>query len=336
MQKNRETLLTFFAILLFVVFSGAALFGVMAKDKETAPLAGNREKQNQCNDCHEIRPEVLTWQISSHSKIPCTKCHEVEPAKYQTKTDRKSVNKPIRISNAIPNSVCEQCHTSNRVTTASGDLIIPHEKHSAAGVLCVKCHSGVVHARIADRDLKFEGVPVSYELWDLEVARRVATKPYLQPSMWTCIACHRQAKVTRRCSACHTEIISLPSHENPTWSSQHGKSAQANVGECTKCHVTPGLPKFISPSTGNTAADFARAQQFCYSCHLLRPQMHEKSMIPIHPVKAAERGLQNCLTCHNREKPKAGEKVTATYCNQCHWMQSPPQTQTPAPTTSSP
>jgi hypothetical protein len=159
------------------------------------------------------------------------------------------------------------------------------------------------------------------EKWDIDTARKVSTKYYRQPSMWTCINCHKQVNVTRRCSACHTTIPSLPSHDSPAWKSQHGKTARSAIGECTKCHVTPGQPKFVSPSTGDQAADFAQAQEFCSNCHLQRPEMHENSMVPVHPGKVGERGLPNCLTCHDKEQPKPDAKVTGTYCNQCHWLQ---------------
>lgn len=320
MRERREPLLAIGAIILFIVFFGVAFTRVTAKEVKE-PVKQADKPPGQCTGCHEMQPEILTWQISSHSRIACTTCHNINPADYKTKHDKQSFKKPIKISDAIPNTVCEQCHTANRQATVSGDLIIPHDRHAAAGVFCVKCHSGVVHAKIADRGLTEKGELSNYKSWNLDVARQVATKPYLQPSMWTCINCHKQLNITRRCNACHTAIPNLPSHDQPTWKAAHGKIARANIGECTKCHVTPGRPKFATPSTGDIAADFARAQEFCSSCHLTRPEMHEKSMIPVHPGKAAERGIQNCLACHNPEQPKPNARVTGTYCNQCHWLQ---------------
>ncbi|MHB9094892.1 MAG: cytochrome c3 family protein [Eubacteriales bacterium] len=318
MQDRRKTILAICGILLFLVFFAVAFSSVTAKDSKSSSKQGNSQDDNKsCTGCHEMNPEVATWQVSSHSKIPCTACHQVKPSDFQAQHDSQSFTKPIKMTDAIPSNVCEQCHSPNRVATTSGDLIIPHDRHAAAGVACVKCHAGVVHGKIAERGSAADG---KYESWDQDFAKKQATMYYREPSMWTCIGCHRQLKVTRRCGACHTEIPSLPSHDNPTWKSDHGKSARADIGGCTKCHVTPGSPTFVTPSTGDKAADFARAQEFCYSCHLQRPAMHENSMIPVHPSKVAQRGIQNCLTCHNPDPPKPEAKVTGTYCNQCHWL----------------
>ena len=321
MQDRRKTILAISGILLFLVFFAVAYSSVTAKDDKQPPQqAKSQDKNSGCTGCHEMSPEVLTWQISSHSKIACTACHNVKPEDFQGKHDSQSFSKPIKMQDTVPNSMCEQCHSPNRVATPSGDLIIPHDKHATAGVACVKCHSGVVHAKIADRGLTTDSEQTKYSSWDQTMAQKAATRYYLQPNMWTCINCHRQLSVTRRCNACHTAIPSLPSHEKPTWKAEHGKMARANIGDCTKCHVIPGGPQFVTPSTGDKATDFARAQDFCYSCHLQRPAMHESSMIAIHPGKVATRGIQNCLTCHNANQPKPGDKVTGTYCNQCHWL----------------
>ena len=208
------------------------------------------------------------------------------------------------------------------MTSPSGDLKIPHEKHLKAGVTCVTCHNGVVHAKISERGLTSKGELSDYNAWNLDVVKKVTTKFYIQPSMWTCIRCHKQLDVTRKCGACHTTIPTLPSHDKPTWKAQHGITARTKIADCTKCHATPDVPVFITPSTGDKAADFARAQDFCFKCHLERPQMHEKSMLQIHPEKVIERNLQNCLTCHNKEQPAQGAKVSKVYCLQCHWSKN--------------
>lgn len=320
MKERRDTFVVIFGVLLFLILAAIAISTVTAKEvKNSSKEANPEEASNLCINCHEMRPEYYTWKVSSHSKFACTTCHGKDPISYTVKHDKQSFAKPIKIVEAIPDSVCQQCHSPNRLVDPPGDLIIPHDKHAAAGVACVKCHSGVVHAKIAERGLTESGELSDYKAWNDNAAQKAATKYYLQPDMWTCIECHKSLNQTRKCGACHTQIPALPSHDQPSWKAEHGKIARTNIGECTKCHVTPGTTSSITPSSGDPATDFAQAQSFCYSCHLKRPEMHETSMIRIHPDKAAERGVLNCLTCHNREQPKAEDKVTGTFCNQCHW-----------------
>ncbi|HWJ03954.1 MAG TPA: cytochrome c3 family protein [Verrucomicrobiae bacterium] len=314
-------------ILVAGILTGRYFVAEKTAAKEPAPATQQGPPANpsdECAQCHEMKPEVLTWEISAHDKFACTVCHtNKKAADYEGKHQSQAYSKPIKSFDAIPNDTCLQCHSSNRVTSPTGDLQIPHEKHLKAGVTCVKCHYGVVHAKIAERNVtSILPDPNDYEAWNKDIAKKVATKEYILPSMWTCIDCHKQANVTRKCGACHTTIPTLPSHDQPTWKLEHGRTARNDVGVCAKCHTTPGLPTFITPSTGDKATDFARAQEFCYKCHLQRPEMHEKTMVPLHPKIFAKRGIQNCQTCHDMKQPQANEKVPKTYCNQCHWFQN--------------
>ncbi len=309
MRKYWIKLVTVLVVLTLVAIVTARYFAL------STSANNNQNKQNQaaqtsnpageCAQCHEMRPEVLTWQVTAHEKFACTVCHVNKKASdYVGKHQSQAYSKLIKIIDSIPNSVCLQCHaqSSNRTSSPTGDLRIPHEKHLDAGVSCIKCHYGVAHAKIAERDLSaILTDPTNYEAWTIDIARKVATKPYILPSMWSCIDCHKQAKVTRKCGACHTTIPTLPSHDQPTWRSEHGKYARNDLQECINCHAAPGVPTFIPQSTGDKATDFARAQQFCSNCHLKKPEMHEKSMVPIHPKMVAERGPQDCVTCHNLE-----------------------------------
>lgn len=334
MRKHWIKVVVVLGVLLLVFLLTARYYVSVAKAaKQSASQANPGQTAalaDECAQCHEMRPEVLTWQISAHDRFSCTTCHvDKKAVDYVGKHQNQSFSKPIKVIDAIPNLVCLKCHSSNRVTSPSGDLKIPHEKHLAANVTCVKCHYGVVHAKIAERDLSGIVDPNNYDAWNMDVAKKVAIKTYIQPSMWTCIECHKQVNVTRKCGACHTTIPTLPSHDKPTWRAEHGITARNDVEVCTKCHTTPDKPTFVTVSTGDKAADFARAQEFCYKCHLQRPQMHEKSMVPIHPSLVSKRGIQNCLTCHDTKQPKPDEMVPRIYCNQCHWYKDGESTAKP-------
>jgi hypothetical protein len=327
-RKHWIKVLAVLGVLLVVSLLTARYYVAVAKNAKPTVTQTNASQalsdSNECTQCHEMKPEVLTWQISAHEKFACTVCHVNKKASdYVGKHQSQAFTFPIKSNEAIPNSVCLKCHSANRVTSPAGDLKIPHDKHLNAGLLCVSCHFGVVHGKIAERDLSGVVDVNNFDAWNLDIAKKVATQAYIRPSMWTCINCHKKANVTRKCTACHTTIPSLPSHDNPTWKSNHGQTARQDIGACISCHATPDQPNFVSPSTGDKAADFARKQVFCYTCHLQRPQMHEKSMIPIHPSLIAKRGgTSSCLTCHDANQPKPEENVTKFYCNQCHWDKS--------------
>ena len=276
------------------------------------------ESAGECGQCHAMRPEIATFQLTSHNKFECTVCHNVKASDY-TETIPAS---PIKIKTTIGSDTCKQCHSANRAYSPSGDLIVPHERHDKAGVSCTDCHSGIAHANIAEREITTKEGFDDLAKWSLKIAEKVVTKYYSQPSMWTCIGCHKKKEITRACSACHTKISGLPSHESETWQRVHGITGRQNIGECTKCHSIPGEQKFVTPSTGDQAADFARANRFCYSCHIVKPKYHGNAMLSDHPEFAKERGLQNCLACHNSVEPKHSENIAPTFCNQCHWFKS--------------
>ncbi len=330
MRKHWIKLVAVLVVLLLVAIVTARYFVISTSVAKTsaAPTQSGQsaDPAGECAQCHEMRPEVLTWQVTAHDKFACTVCHvNKKAANYVGKHQSQDYSKPIKIVDTVPNSVCLSCHTSaeNRTSSPSGDLKIPHQKHIDAGVACVKCHYGVVHAKIAERDLtSILPDPSNYEAWTPDIAKKVATKEYILPSMWTCIDCHKVAGVSVKCGTCHTTIPTLPSHDQPTWKTEHGKYARNDLQECINCHATPGVPTFIAQSTGDKAADFARAQQFCYSCHTTRPEFHQKNMVPIHPALVAQLGPQNCLTCHDLKQPGPDEKVPRVYCNQCHWFNS--------------
>lgn len=109
-------------------------------------------------------------------------------------------------------------------------------------------------------------------------------------------------------------------HAGSQWSTTHGQTGRQNVNTCTGCHYDDANKKFFTPSTKDEIADYARANSFCYNCHLKRPASHGSSWMAIHTSAARSKGLLNCFTCHDKNEP--GANVTGTYCNTCHWFQS--------------
>lgn len=282
--------------------------------------------KNECSECHEMWPEVATWQTSVHTRIACTTCHVgVTAADFKAAHDSGSFAKPITIqTKKVDNKVCTDCHAmNNRDATPLPDLIIPHDKHDKAKVGCLDCHRFIAHGNIGERKVTTRTEFSNYDQWNPDMAKKAAPGVMRRPNMFVCINCHEGRNVTTKCSACHywPDRATLPSHEDPQWRTIHGKAGRADVNNCAKCHYDKESKKFATPSTGDIIADFARANSYCYGCHLKRPANHDAQWMGKHATFAKERGLLNCFACHDRNQPAAN--VTGTYCNTCHWFTTP-------------
>ncbi|MHB9093652.1 MAG: hypothetical protein ACYC21_03180 [Eubacteriales bacterium] len=290
----------------------------------------NAIAKNECSECHEMWPEVTTWQTSVHAKVPCTTCHTgVTAADFKAAHDG-GFQKPIATRNKpVSDEVCRGCHAmQNRLATLLPDLIAPHERHEAGKVQCLACHRFTTHGNIAERKVTNRPEYANYDQWNPVMAEKAAPQVMRRPNMFVCINCHEGRKVTTKCAACHyyDDRKSLPSHEDAQWKVVHGKAGRADVNNCAKCHYDKESQKFATPSTGDVIADFARANSYCYGCHLKRPATHDGQWMSKHATFAKQRGTPNCFACHDKNQP--GANVTGTYCNTCHWFANTPP---PAP-----
>jgi nitrate/TMAO reductase-like tetraheme cytochrome c subunit len=154
-----------------------------------------------CASCHEMAPEYSTFTASAHNQISCVQCH-IKPGFTNMITHKmKSVKEvyyhvtgvPEQIvqtqEEAVSNENCLQCHSKNRLVTASGDLKVNHKGHIEEDIPCITCHAGVVHAKMATRGINVEEVRGK---WTVESAEKLMEKKYLRPNMGTCIDCHDQ------------------------------------------------------------------------------------------------------------------------------------------------
>ncbi|CAH2716867.1 hypothetical protein BACCIP111895_04055 [Neobacillus rhizosphaerae] len=152
-----------------------------------------------CSSCHEMAPEYSTYTASAHNNISCVQCH-IKPGFTNMITHKvKSMKEvyyhvtgvPKQIvqteEEAISNENCLQCHSKNRLVTASGDLKVNHKGHIEKDVPCISCHAGVVHAKIVARGINTEEVRGH---WTKENAEKLMEEKYLRPNMGTCIDCH--------------------------------------------------------------------------------------------------------------------------------------------------
>ncbi len=297
-------------------------------EQASAPANNTDDKsvaQTDCTSCHEMWPEITTWQTSVHANVPCLTCHKgYDPNQNKGAHDSGAFAKPIKVKNAVSDEACRSCHAmQNRDATLLPDLIAPHAKHEGGKVPCLACHRFVTHGNIAERKVTTRAQFSDYSQWTPDTAKKAAPGVFRRPNMFVCINCHEQRKVTTKCAACHyyPDRKSLPSHEDPTWRSIHGKSGRADVNNCAKCHYDKESQKFATPSTGDIIADFARANTYCYGCHNKRPANHDGQWMAKHPQMATSKGLPNCFACHDKNQP--GANVTGTYCNTCHWFTTP-------------
>lgn len=152
-----------------------------------------------CSSCHEMAPEYTTYTASAHNQISCVQCH-IKPGVTNMLTHKvKSLKEvyyhvtgvPEQIvqteEEAVSNENCLQCHSKNRLVTASGDLKVNHKGHIEKDIPCITCHEGVVHAKIASRGINIEEARGE---WTKKNAEKLAEEKYLRPNMGTCIDCH--------------------------------------------------------------------------------------------------------------------------------------------------
>ncbi|GAW93578.1 cytochrome c3 family protein, partial [Calderihabitans maritimus] len=327
---------------LFIMVAGFFLFSIGASIVALQATS----QADFCATCHEMRPEYVTWKASAHNTVSCVKCH-IEPGldnfvRHKIESLRQlyvhfteSYTLPITIpyGKEIENEVCMQCHSVKRVVTPSGDITLPHYRHAEKGILCVDCHEGVAHGRIAKRQLTLDG---NFEAWTEATGRAQMIDKYTKPRMVTCMECHRSKGIDTGCDACHKKLGDPESHQVANWLTTHGKLAEKDLENCKKCHSYANVELNLEDPIGgtvNAAAEYARRNPFCGDCHSRRPPSHRRDDWLIEHAAAAEPDSSSCLVCHNVGKPTAAGKTTKTYCNQCHtgqhrgnWRQQHPVT----------
>lgn len=300
-----------------------------------------------CSTCHNMTPEYVTWQSTSHANIACTDCHippgvgnliihKVEAMKELYLYFTNSYETPLKMTSKIENSQCEQCHSiETRNFTTSGDLIIPHLQHlnsKLIKVYCVDCHAGVVHGKVAERGATATENKATalhdgdLNAWTLADGKAQTAVDFTKPDMDTCIACHVKVsstvghgKPSIKCETCHSTIKTPDNHSNKAqWLSQHGKDAEKDINVCKSCH-SYGM-KVNKVQMENTAAAYAWGNSFCRSCHSQPPATHKRAdWRQTHRFDVQKKGPTNCQACHNLSTTKYAVNPPASKtCAQCH------------------
>ncbi|WP_240035307.1 cytochrome c3 family protein [Neobacillus notoginsengisoli] len=288
---NRWKLL--FATLALLIVGGGGFGGVLAFTNSPT----------FCKSCHEMQPEFATFEASAHSQISCVQCH-IQPGAVNMLTHKMKSMKEVYYhltgipeqivqtpGEAIPNISCQQCHTTNRLVTASGDLMVNHKKHIDEGIPCITCHAGVAHGKIADRKLNTEK---DRHLWTADNAEKLMTKEYMDPNMGTCIDCHD--KVNKGQKPWEDVAYSLPRQV------EHG-SSKVETADANKAENTGKSQQIILQAIGMQHEDVKLSME-CSTCHkeVDTPATHKRDKWKVQHGETAYKNVDQCVNCHKDTK----------------------------------
>jgi nitrate/TMAO reductase-like tetraheme cytochrome c subunit len=306
-----------------------------------------------CSSCHEMAPEYSTYTASAHNQISCVQCH-IKPGVVNMLTHKvKSLKEVYYHVTGVPNQIvqteeeavsnqnCLQCHSENRKVTASGDLKVDHKKHIDEGIPCITCHSGVVHAKMAARELN---VGKDRSEWtSKQNAEKLIEEKYLRPNMGTCIDCHN--KVNKGEKPWEEIAYSIPTNPEEAEKAKETEKAPTGNTEETKQDTQEIILQAIGTNKTN-----GKLSMECKTCHQSEeigiPKNHQAADFDKNHGPASVQQLDKCVTCHqdsnwtkeipkqdimtllkygnkapkyvpNAEAAKEEAKIN-TFCNTCH------------------
>jgi nitrate/TMAO reductase-like tetraheme cytochrome c subunit len=301
---NRWKLL--FAALLFciVVFGGG--YGVLSFTNSPS----------FCSNCHEMQPEYSTFTASAHNQISCVQCH-IKPGFTNMVTHKMKSMKEVYYhvtgvpdqivqteDEAVSNENCLQCHSKNRLVTASGDLKVNHKGHIEKEIPCITCHAGVVHAKIVAR-----GLNVNEHLgkWSEKTADKIIQEKYLRPNMGTCIDCHD--KVNHGEEPWKEMAYNVP--PNP----EHGEKKAEGSAEVASTEPTGENAEAVKEAHDEKTQDIilqaigkqkvnVKLSMECGTCHkkVKVPKSHKTSDWDHNHGGTAINVLNTCVNCHQDSK----------------------------------
>lgn len=306
----------------FALLLGIALILIVAGGAGLKVTSSN----SFCISCHEMQPEHLTFQVTSHAQFSCTTCHvtpgvgnyiqsKVKVLGYISKHLTRKDTQPIVANAPIPNQVCEGCHSTMRKVTASGDINIPHDKHLQQGIACTACHGGVAHAFVAERGLNTQE---NLATWTVAKAEQVSKFDDTKTAMEACMDCHEQVNQGKKP---WEDNQGLGKTEAQRVAERQDAQKQAQTGNGK-------LPQAV-PTMASTGASQLTAPMRCAPCHLKiqTPVSHvDKSWGTTHGITAAN-DVKYCADCHSRQRERVLITAQTTvqdyarsnsFCAACH------------------
>lgn len=298
-RKRTHILLLLISITIIITIIAISSFSTVSLTL-TEPL---------CSTCHEMVPENRTLEASAHHEVACVDCHVgKKPADrlvYKANLVKEAYSHfvgppdPIVQTTFIPDEACLSCHEDDLAITPSGDLIVAHEQHIDEQIPCITCHSGVAHAKIAERGL-INASDLDY--WIDGNIDKLVTEEYVSTNMGTCIECH--VKVNNGERPWEDELYSLPDkshYYNNEQNKPDDSSAKINNKfETEELSVQEKVFKSISKQRGEDVA----ISMSCQTCHdeISFPDYHKQNNWDENHGDLAKEKLDECLDCHSDSK----------------------------------
>jgi cytochrome c-type protein NapC len=295
-----------------------------------------------------MAPEYSTYTASAHNQISCVQCH-IKPGITNMLTHKvKSLKEVYYHVTGVPNQIvqheeeavsnqnCLQCHSKNRLVTASGDLKVDHKKHIDEGIPCISCHSGVVHAKMAARDLN---VGADRAQWtSKQNTQKLIEEKYLRPNMGTCIDCHNkvnkgekpweesaynvpanpEVEGTKPGDTGSTTAVTKTETQDIILQAIGTDKAHTKISmECKTCHSEMSIPNYHQTADFNSNHGTDAVQQLdkCMNCHQdsnwLRPIAKQDIMTLLKYGDKALKYVPNSQQANQEAK-------TNTFCSSCH------------------
>jgi nitrate/TMAO reductase-like tetraheme cytochrome c subunit len=281
------------------VFIGIILFSYGAISYTSTP--------SFCANCHEMAPEHVTFQAGAHNQIKCTQCHIKPGTKNLVIHKINSLKEvyyhvvgppdPIVQTVAVSNESCEQCHSRNRLVTATGDIIVNHKGHIEEEIPCITCHSGVAHAKVAERGINDSS---TYEAWTKGNVKKLMGEKYEKPNMGTCIDCHDQVNQGKK--PWKDIAYSLPVHNQDKNLEEvvvpYQETAEERAGILAR-NLPENTQRIILEAIGRQNTDVKLSME-CFTCHqqIKTPENHSMIKWSSRHGEFAVKEVEKCLQCH--------------------------------------
>jgi nitrate/TMAO reductase-like tetraheme cytochrome c subunit len=274
-----------------------------------------------CASCHEMAPEYTTYTASAHNQISCVQCH-IKPGFVNMITHKMISLKEVYYHvtgipeqivqtehEAVSDQNCLQCHSKNRLVTASGDLKVNHKGHIEEGVPCISCHAGVVHAKIVARGINTEEVRGEYTE---ETAEKIMEKKYLSPNMGTCIDCHDKVNNGEKPWKDVAYLVppnpehveeELDKNEKKATGKETEHATEGENAEATAAAHDQKTQDLILQALGKQQKD-VKLSMACETCHkkVTIPKDHKVEGWNQSHGSTAIQQLDKCMDCHQDSK----------------------------------